>query len=72
MVPVPAQIDGLERNHHEMPRARCNLLLATGTYIGLGRLKRLDPANLGTVAQRGISAHSSRRATTMNAAATST
>jgi hypothetical protein len=72
MVPVAPEVDGIERDHHHVARARCDLLLATGTHVGFRRLVRLDAVNLERFAQRGISAHSRRRATTMNAAATST
>ncbi len=40
------QVGGLERHHDEVPDADGDLLVATRAEVRLGRLVRLDPANL--------------------------
>jgi len=55
-----------------MSRAGRNLLLAPRADVRLDRLERLNPANLGRPAQRGINAHNSIPATISAAAATIT
>jgi hypothetical protein len=74
VMPVPAEIGSVERHHHQVPHARFDVLVASGTQVLLGGLKRMNDADLDLVAvrQRGISAHNSASATMMNAAATKT
>jgi len=69
---VAAQVGIERRDHHQVPGAGRDLLLTPGAEIGLGRLERVDQADLDRSVQRGISAHTRRRAITANAAATMT
>jgi hypothetical protein len=71
-MPVAAQIRGVARNHHDVADAGADVLLATGTDVGLHGLEGLYPADLDRPAQRGINAHSNSPATTATAAATMT
>jgi hypothetical protein len=71
MVPVAAEVHGVDGDDHHMAHAWGDLLLAAGAQIGLGGLERLDPPDLDLV-QRGMVAHSTASATTTNATATST
>jgi hypothetical protein len=66
---MAAQVRRIGGHHHEVTGARPNLLEAPGTDVGLVRLERVDLADLDGSAQRGINAHSRRRAITAKAAA---
>jgi hypothetical protein len=76
---VPAIFGRVERDHHFVPFARADLVVATGAPVRLVGLVRLhvphfDPAGLGPVvlaAHRGNAAHSTSNATTKSAIATS-
>jgi hypothetical protein len=72
VVPVAAQVGLLERDGHQMADALVDLLVAAGAEVALGRLVRMDPADLELVLYRGIRAHRRSRATIRNAAATYT
>ncbi len=71
-MPVAPEVRSFGRDHHEVPHPGPDVLMAAGADVGLQRLERLDTTDLDRPVQRGISAHSSKPATTANAVATIT
>jgi hypothetical protein len=69
---MTAQVGFVKGHHDEMADADGDVLIAAGAQVRLGRLVRVDPADLDVLAQRGISAHNKQTATTRKAAATYT
>jgi hypothetical protein len=72
VVPVAAEVGGVEGHHHHVADAHADLLVAARAEIGLAGLVGLDRPDLDLVVQRGIDAHSNSTATTRKAAATKT
>ena len=70
VVPVAAEVRGLEGHDDQVARARFDPLVAAGAEVALHRLERLDAPDL--YLGPSPAAHKRRSATTTKAAATNT